>query len=133
MTAEQAVSPTQVERPSGNARTGDSIVQRLLSSPEGYLFGFIVVVWVFLAIKSAVFLTERNIGVLLSQVALIAITGFGMTLVADRTGSRSLGRLDAGVRRRGGHAGPEQVALPAGGHRGGDPARRYRRVSSTPA
>ncbi len=81
VSAEPAVSSTRVERPSGASSTGSSIAQRLLASPEGYLFVCVVLVWVFLATKSAVFLTERNIGVLLSQVALIAVTGFGMTLL----------------------------------------------------
>ncbi|MCA9858225.1 MAG: ABC transporter permease [Thermomicrobiales bacterium] len=69
-----------------------------MASPEGYLTGFIVLVWIFLSIRSDVFLTERNIGVLLSQVALIAITGFGMTLLMiAREVDLSVGSMQAFV------------------------------------
>jgi ribose transport system permease protein len=98
VSAERLASPTQVQRPTGRAGSGAAIVQRLLGSPEGYLFAFIVVVWVFLSIRSDVFLSERNIGVLLSQVALIAVTGFGMTLLMiAREVDLSVGSMQAFV------------------------------------
>lgn len=98
MSAEQAATSTQVESRSGQVSTGSSILQRLLASPEGYLFVFIAIVWIFLSIRSTVFLTERNLGVLLSQVALIAITGFGMTLLMiAREVDLSVGSMQAFV------------------------------------
>ena len=98
MSAEQVATPTQADHRSGQPGSVAAVLQRMLASPEGYLFSFVVIVWVFLGIKSTVFLTERNIGVLLSQVALIAVTGFGMTLLMiAREVDLSVGSMQAFV------------------------------------
>lgn len=98
MSVEQVANQTQVDHRSGQPSSASALLQRMLASPEGYLFAFVVIVWVFLGIKSTVFLTERNIGVLLSQVALIAVTGFGMTLLMiAREVDLSVGSMQAFV------------------------------------
>jgi len=53
----------------------------LFQSQEGILFIIIIVMVIVLAFQTEVFLTQRNIGVLLSQVSMTAITAFGMTLL----------------------------------------------------
>lgn len=98
MSSEQVATPTQIGHRSGQPSTASAFVQRVLASPEGYLFVFVALVWAFLAIKSDVFWSERNIGVLLSQVALIAVTGFGMTLLMiAREVDLSVGSMQAFV------------------------------------
>ena len=56
----------------------------LLHTQEGVLFVIVAAIWIFLTIQSPVFFTSRNIGVLLSQVSMTAITAVGMTISADR-------------------------------------------------
>ena len=53
----------------------------LFQTQEGVLFIIIIVLSIVLAFQTEVFLTQRNIGVLLSQVSMTAITAFGMTLL----------------------------------------------------
>jgi ribose transport system permease protein len=53
----------------------------LVRTQEGILFLIVAALWVFLTLRSEVFLTERNINVLLSQVSMVAITAIGMTLL----------------------------------------------------
>jgi ribose transport system permease protein len=53
----------------------------LLRTQEGILFIITVLLCVFLTLRSPVFLTQRNIGVLLSQISMTAITAVGMTLL----------------------------------------------------
>jgi ribose/xylose/arabinose/galactoside ABC-type transport system permease subunit len=62
------------------------------------LIVIVALLWIFLSFRSDVFMTERNIGVLLSQVSLIAITGFGMTvLLIAREVDLSVGSMQAFV------------------------------------
>ncbi len=53
----------------------------LLRTQEGVLFLILVALCVVLTFSSPVFLTARNIGVLLSQVSMTAITAIGMTML----------------------------------------------------
>jgi ribose transport system permease protein len=53
----------------------------LLRTQEGILFIITVLLCVFLTLRSPVFLTQRNVGVLLSQISMTAITAVGMTLL----------------------------------------------------
>ena len=53
----------------------------LLKTQEGVLLLTLVVLCVLLTFASPVFLTQRNIGVLLSQISMTAITAIGMTLL----------------------------------------------------
>ena len=70
---------------SNSQLTIESPLQRatewLFRTQEGILFLAVVVLWIFLTFRSDVFLTERNVGVLLSQVSMVAITAMGMTLL----------------------------------------------------
>ncbi|MBC7812654.1 MAG: ABC transporter permease [Burkholderiales bacterium] len=58
-----------------------TLVNWLLRTQEGILFIILVVLCVVLTFASPVFLTGRNVGVLLSQVSMTAITAMGMTLL----------------------------------------------------
>lgn len=53
----------------------------LVRTQEGILFIIAVLLCIFLTLRSPVFLTQRNIGVLLSQISMTAITAVGMTLL----------------------------------------------------
>src|SRR5438046_2712167 len=53
----------------------------LLRTQEGILFLIALLLCIFLTVRSPVFLTQRNIGVLLSQISMTAITAVGMTLL----------------------------------------------------
>src|SRR5258708_10068341 len=53
----------------------------LLRTQEGILFLIVLLLCIFLTARSPVFLTQRNVGVLLSQVSMTAITAVGMTLL----------------------------------------------------
>lgn len=70
----QSPTPTLKQRLEASTRW-------LFLTQEGILFSVVLALWVFLSIRSDVFLTERNIGVLLSQVSMIAITAIGMTFL----------------------------------------------------
>ena len=63
----------------------------LLHTQEGVQFLIVAAIWVFLTIQSPVFFTGRNIGVLLSQVSMTAITAVGMTILLIS------GEIDASV------------------------------------
>ncbi len=63
----------------------------LLRTQEGVLFLIVATIWIFLTIQSPVFFTGRNIGVLLSQVSMTAITAVGMTILLIS------GEIDASV------------------------------------
>ena len=63
----------------------------LFRTQEGILFLILAALWVFLTIQSPVFFTSRNIGVLLSQVSMTAITAIGMTILVIA------GEIDASV------------------------------------
>jgi len=72
------------------------MLRRLFGSQEGVLFLIVAVLWFYLASRSDVFFTERNIGVMLSQVSMIAITGVGMTmLMIAREVDLSVGSVQA--------------------------------------
>ncbi len=58
-----------------------AVVNWLVRTQEGILFIIAVLLCVFLTLRSPVFLTQRNIGVLLSQISMTAITAVGMTLL----------------------------------------------------
>src|SRR5258706_6692221 len=53
----------------------------LLLSQEGILFLIALALCIFLSARSPVFLTQRNVGVLLSQISMTAISAVGMTLL----------------------------------------------------
>lgn len=63
----------------------------LLRTQEGVLFLIVAAIWIFLTVQSPVFFTGRNIGVLLSQVSMTAITAVGMTILLIS------GEIDASV------------------------------------
>ena len=66
-------------------------VHWLLHTQEGVLFLIVAAIWIFLTVQSDVFFTGRNIGVLLSQVSMTAITAVGMTILLIS------GEIDASV------------------------------------
>ena len=72
-------SPT-AETPT-SATAPAMITNWLFRTQEGVLFTIVVIMWIFLSFRSDVFLTERNVGVLLSQVSMVAISAVGMTLL----------------------------------------------------
>jgi ribose transport system permease protein len=73
-----------------------SAVRWLFRSQEGLLLLITAALWVFLSYRSDVFFSERNIGVMLSQVSMIAITGAGMTLlIIAREIDLSVGSMQA--------------------------------------
>lgn len=53
----------------------------LVRTQEGVLFLIVLFLCIFLSLRSPVFLTQRNIGVLLSQISMTAISAVGMTLL----------------------------------------------------
>jgi ribose transport system permease protein len=55
------------------------VARWLVQTQEGILLIFVVALSLFLSLTSPVFLTQRNIGVLLSQISMTAIAAFGMT------------------------------------------------------
>lgn len=71
-------------------------VRRLVASQEGILLLIVAVIWLSLANRSPVFWTQRNIGVLLSQVSMVTITAIGMTLlIVAREVDLSVGSMQA--------------------------------------
>lgn len=73
-----------------------SSLRQLATSNTVVLFAIVAVLWAYLAQASDVFWTNRNIGVLLSSVSLIAITAFGMTLlIIAREVDLSVGSMQA--------------------------------------
>jgi ribose/xylose/arabinose/galactoside ABC-type transport system permease subunit len=81
------------------ARTQSALqaaIRRLFTSQEGVLFFIVAALWIYLSAESKVFFTERNIGVMLSQVSMIAIAGVGMTmLLIAREVDLSVGSMQA--------------------------------------
>ncbi|MCP4165056.1 MAG: ABC transporter permease [Chloroflexi bacterium] len=53
----------------------------LFQTQEGVIFIIVLLLAILLSVLSPVFLTQRNIGVLLSQVSMTAIAAYGMTLL----------------------------------------------------
>lgn len=87
-----------VEREPSGGRAGTlaSAGQWLVRTQEGVLLLTLVVLCVILANRSPVFLSERNVGLLLSQVAMTAIAAVGMTLlIIAREIDLSVGSLQA--------------------------------------
>ena len=80
-------------------RRGNSVVEAVrlaLTSTQGVLFLIVAALWIYLASKSDVFWTNRNIGTLLSTVSLVAITAIGMTmLIIAREVDLSVGSMQA--------------------------------------
>ena len=76
----------------------------LARTQEGILFLCVVAIFLVLSFTSPVFLTQRNIGVLLSQISMTAITAFGMTALVIAGEVDLVGRVDAGFYRRVGDA-----------------------------
>ncbi len=91
------IQPTSLlGRSSPGQSTLQNLLRRLFTSQEGVLFFIVAALWVYLDSRSDVFFTERNIGVMLSQVSMIAITGVGMTmLLIAREVDLSVGSLQA--------------------------------------
>ena len=75
----QSSSATKEATPSGSIP--GIAINWLFRSQEGVLFSIVVIMWIFLSFRSDVFMTERNIGVLLSQVSMVAITAVGMSIL----------------------------------------------------
>jgi ribose transport system permease protein len=70
----------------------------LVQTQEGILLIFVIILALLLRFTSPVFLTQRNLGVLLSQVSMTAITAFGMTaLIVAGEVDLSVGSLQAFV------------------------------------
>jgi ribose transport system permease protein len=70
----------------------------LVQTQEGILLLFVIALSLALSLTSPVFLTQRNVGVLLSQVSMTAITAFGMTaLIIAGEVDLSVGSLQAFV------------------------------------
>ena len=94
-----------VERaePSSVASTGArgphpalTTARRMIASQEGVLLLCVVALCLYLAQRSPVFWTERNIGVLLSQISMVAIAAIGMTLlIIAREVDLSVGSMQA--------------------------------------
>jgi len=90
----QATAP--LESTASTASALEAALRRLFASQEGVLFFIVAGLWVYLSTQSEFFFTERNIGVMLSQVSMIAITGVGMTmLLIAREVDLSVGSLQA--------------------------------------
>lgn len=53
----------------------------MVRTQEGVLFLIVLLLCIFLSLRSPVFLTQRNISVLLSQISMTAISAVGMTLL----------------------------------------------------
>jgi ribose transport system permease protein len=71
-------------------------VGRALGANETPLLIVNVALWIFLAQRSDVFTTQRNIGVLLSSVSMVTITAIGMTLlIIAREVDLSVGSMQA--------------------------------------
>jgi ribose transport system permease protein len=91
-----STQPIEVGGPRANpfAEAG----RRLLSSQEIVLFVCVVALWIYLSQASDVFLTERNIGTLLTSISMIAVTAIGMTLlIIAREVDLSVGSVQAFV------------------------------------
>ncbi len=96
MSADIVRSVSSVGSPPSGQSSLQNILRRLFGSQEGVLFFIVAVLWLYLSSRSAVFFTERNIGVMLSQVSMIAITGAGMTmLMIAREVDLSVGSMQA--------------------------------------
>ncbi|CAN5765370.1 ribose ABC transporter permease [soil metagenome] len=96
MTVESAQINPAIQGAAGTRSAFETAVRRLFTSQEGVLFFIVCGLWIYLSIRSDVFFTERNIGVMLSQVSMIAITGVGMTmLLIAREVDLSVGSLQA--------------------------------------
>ncbi len=67
------------EGPAGRQNPLLEAVRWLVQTQEGILLIFVVALSLLLSLTSPVFLTQRNIGVLLSQISMTAIAAFGMT------------------------------------------------------
>ena len=73
-----------------------STARRAIASQEGVLLLCVVALCLYLAQRSPVFWTERNIGVLLSQISMVAIAAIGMTLlIIAREVDLSVGSMQA--------------------------------------
>ena len=93
--------PTSGDGPDERAARRNPLVgigHWLVRTQEGILFLFVVVIFLVLSFTSPVFLTQRNIGVLLSQISMTAITAFGMTaLIIAGEVDLSVGSMQAFV------------------------------------
>ena len=77
----------EIKAETGQAREGPvarqnpllDVARWLVQTQEGILLIFVVALSLFLSLTSPVFLTQRNIGVLLSQISMTAIAACGMT------------------------------------------------------
>jgi ribose transport system permease protein len=86
-------SPEDGYEPRGPLR---GAAQWLFGTQEGILFLCVIGIVLLLSLTSPVFLTRRNIGVLLSQISMTAITAFGMTaLVIAGEVDLSVGSMQA--------------------------------------
>lgn len=81
MSADSVSATPRLEAHARPQSAVQAALRRLFTSQEGVLFFIVAGLWLYLSARSDVFFTERNIGVMLSQVSMIAITGAGMTLL----------------------------------------------------
>lgn len=89
-------APREAEYGGGRSAPWATAGRWLLTSQEGILFVIVAILWFYLANQSHVFWTQRNIGVLLSQVSIVAVTAIGMTLlIIAREVDLSVGSMQA--------------------------------------
>lgn len=96
----QSETQANTGRVSGDAATRRnpliSIGHWLARTQEGILLLCVITIFLVLGFTSPVFLTQRNIGVLLSQISMTAIAAFGMTaLVISGEVDLSIGSMQA--------------------------------------
>lgn len=96
MSAEGIQATSDLDVGAGAANSVAATTRRLLAAQEGILLVCIVALGVYLSHRSPYFWTERNIGVLLSQVSMVAISAIGMTLlIIAREVDLSVGSMQA--------------------------------------
>jgi ribose/xylose/arabinose/galactoside ABC-type transport system permease subunit len=81
VSVETANATTEIEYRTRRANPLVAALRWVLASQEGLLLLCIVVLCLYLANRSPVFWTERNLGVLLTQISMVAISAIGMTLL----------------------------------------------------
>ncbi|HEY8446947.1 MAG TPA: ABC transporter permease [Thermomicrobiales bacterium] len=96
MSAETVRTTAEIEIGGRRANPLAGAARRLFAAQEGILLLCIVALFLYLANRSPVFWTERNIGTLLTQISMVAITAIGMTLlIIAREVDLSVGSMQA--------------------------------------
>ena len=96
MSAERVQATAGIDVGARRANPLAALLRSVLASQEGVLFLCIVALCLYLANRSPFFWTERNIGVLLTQISMVAIAATGMTLlIIAREVDLSVGSMQA--------------------------------------